>query len=474
MKSRFCRFLGNEGPVLAAGVMSGTSGDGVTVAIVEITRVPSGRPPAAVAPPRAEPGGKAAAERGGRERGGGDGEQAESEERAASRPGRMESSGLSWAGAVGDGPGFFSNNDLPKIALVHHVTVPYEPSLKARLFDLFDPKTARLDEICRLNFLLVGEFARAVRRCAEEAGVDLSQLSLIGSHGQTICHLPPAAEDLPGGVPSTLQIGDVSVLAQQTGVTCVGNFRARDMAAGGEGAPLVPICDWLLFRSEKATRVVQNIGGIANMTVLPKGSGPEGVFACDTGPGNMVIDEAVRIVTGGQEELDKDGLRAARGKVDQELVFRWLEEPFFHLPPPKSTGRELFGREQAHRYVAEAQRRGLAADDLIATVSELTVQSIVLHYRRLVPGLDEVIVGGGGAKNRYLLNRLAEELGVPVRTHEAYGIPSEAKEAMAFALLAYLTVSLLPGNLPGATGASTPVVLGVVAPGRVDESEKTV
>lgn len=396
---------GSGAPLRIAGVMSGTSGDGVAVAIVELS---------------------------GREF---------SSKLEASSPGRLN------------------------LTVLHHVTVPYEPRFKARLFDLFDPRTARLDEICRLNVLLADEFARAIRRCAEEAGISLADLDLIGSHGQTICHLPPSAESGPGGVPSTLQIGDVSVLAERTGVMCVGNFRTRDMAAGGEGAPLVPVCDWLLFGSQTKTRVVQNIGGIANMTVLPRGCGPGDILACDTGPGNMLIDEAVRIVSGGMEEFDRGGERAARGRVDRQLVARWLAEPFFHLAPPKSTGRELFGRDQAQRYIAEAQLQGVTGDDLIATLSELTVQSMILHYRRHVPDLEEVIVGGGGARNDYLMRRLAEELKLPVQAHEAYGIPSEAKEAIAFALLAYLTVNLIPGNVPGATGAYRPVVLGVIAPG---------
>lgn len=391
----------SERPWRVAGVMSGTSGDGITAALVDV--VPN------------EP-------------------------------------------------------DWPRISLRAHVTIPFEPALKDRLFLLFDPRTARLDEVCRLNVALAEAFARAVEACARQAGLSLADLDLIGSHGQTICHLPPKSErSIPGGVPSTLQIGDVSVLAERTGVTTVGNFRLRDMAVGGEGAPLVPLCDWLLFRSPDRTRIVQNIGGIANMTVLPKAGGLEAVYACDTGPGNMLIDEAVRHVTRGEEEYDRGGERARRGRIDHELVELWLKEPFFHAPPPKSTGRELFGRQNAPRYFAQAQGRGVGGDDLVATVTELTVRSILLHYQRdVIPrhGLDEVIIGGGGARNATLVSRLAKGLGgVPVLTHETYGLPSEAKEAMAFALLAYLTMTGRPGNLPGVTGAQKPVVLGTIAPG---------
>lgn len=380
------------------------------------------------------------------------------------------------SGTSGDGVsvaivGLYPQGLWPRVELRHHLTLPYAPELKRRLFDLFEPQTARLDEVCRANVYLADEFAKAVEACAHEAGLSLSDLSLIGSHGQTICHLPPAVEKtIPGGVPSTLQIGDVSVVAERTGVTTVGNFRLRDMAVGGEGAPLVPICDWLLFRSSERTRVVQNIGGIANMTVLPKGGGPDDLFACDTGPGNMLIDEAVRHVTGGAEEFDRDGERAARGRVDRELLQLWLAEPFLHAPYPKSTGRELFGRERARRYFAQAEERGVGGDDLIATVTQLTIESILLHYRRdVLPrfGLDEVIIGGGGSRNQTLIKGLAKGLGdVPVCTHETYGIPSEAKEAMAFALLAFLTATAQPGSLPKATGAAKPVVLGTLAPGR--------
>ena len=200
---------------------------------------------------------------------------------------------------------------------------------------------------------------------------------------------------------------------------------------------------------------MQNIGGIANMTVLPKGGELDDVFACDTGPGNMLIDEAVRYITGGAEEFDRDGERAARGRVDRRLVQRWLAESYCHLPPPKSTGRELYGRERAREFFAQAEDQGVTGDDLVATITQLTIDSILLHYRRdVIPrfGLDEVIVGGGGCRNRTLMDGLSRGLGgVPVRTHEAYGIPSEAKEAIAFALLAYLTVMGRPGNLPNAT-----------------------
>lgn len=417
--------LRKDSPLWVAGVMSGTSGDGITVAIAGLYPGESSGGAAGGAAP------------------------------AIQAPGEEEAtSGWEW----------------PRIELRHHVTVPFDARLKERLFDLFEPRTARLDEVCRINMLLAEEFSKAVETCARQAGLSLSDLSLIGSHGQTICHLAPAAEQsIPEGFPSTLQIGDVSVLAERTGVTTVGNFRTRDMAVGGEGAPLVPMADWLLFRSSERTCVVQNIGGIANMTVLPKGGELDDVFACDTGPGNMLIDEAVRYITGGAEEFDRDGERAARGRVDRRLVQRWLAESYFHLPPPKSTGRELYGRERAREFFAQAEDQGVTGDDLVATITQLTIDSILLHYRRdVIPrfGLDEVIVGGGGCRNRTLMDGLSRGLGgVPVRTHEAYGIPSEAKEAIAFALLAYLTVMGRPGNLPNATGATKPVVLGVIAPG---------
>ena len=367
-------------------------------------------------------------------------------------------------------PGLEVAAHIPKPRLVASLTVPYDECFKSRLFALFHPETARLDEICRMNVLLADAFACAARAVAEAAGLTLADVDLIGSHGQTICHLPPGAESrIPGGAPSTLQIGSVSTIAERTGVTTVGDFRLRDMAVGGEGAPLVPVCDWVLFRAEDKTRAVQNIGGMANVTVLPKGAAPDHILAFDTGPGNALIDEAVRHTTNGAEAFDWDGLRAARGRVDRELLDKWLAHPFFARKPPKSTGREAFGAPAAREMIAQAEARGLSGDDLIATLTRFASESIARAYEAFVIprfGLDEVIVGGGGARNSTLVRWIAERLpGIPVLTHDAFGIPSEAKEPMAFALLAYLFAAGLPGNVPAATGASKPVVLGVCAPG---------
>lgn len=394
----------SDDPVLVGGIMSGTSGDGISVSIIQIK----------------------------------------------------------------DAKRNYGLGKPPEIQLIHHLTRPYEPGLKSRIFQLFDPETARLDELCRMNVLLADEFAETMIACVNEAGLKMSDLALVGSHGQTVCHLPPAAEaHEDGGAASTLQIGDVSVLAERLGIPAVGNFRLRDMAVGGEGAPLVPLFDWAIFAAGDRCRVVQNIGGIANLTLLPPGATEDDVRAWDTGPGNMLIDEAVRHVTAGQEEFDRDGERAARGTVDHKLLDDWLSDPYFAQPPPKSTGRERYGRARAQEMIAQAASRSILGDDLIATITELTVQSIVLHYRRdIAPRfpIDEVIVGGGGAKNLTLLRRLQDALpNTQVVTHEAYGIPSEAKESMAFAYLGYLTWLGLPGNIPHTTGAKRQVILGTVA-----------
>ncbi len=437
-------------PIRVIGLMSGTSGDGVGAALVELS--PAGARSASGTPL------DLSAER--------PGDRSAENQRDLSAEERGEIGEQAEAAY------------MPDIRLVASVTLPYDEDFKERLFALFHSETARLDEICRMNVLLAEEFAKAARTVTECAGVMLHDVDLIGSHGQTICHLPPVEEtSVAGGIPSTLQIGSVSTIAELTGVTTVGDFRLRDMAVGGEGAPLVPICDWALFQAEDKTRAVQNIGGMANVTVLPKGATMERIVAFDTGPGNALIDEAVRHITGGAEEFDRDGLRAARGHVDEACLEAWLQHQFFSRKPPKSTGREAFGAPAARKMIADAEARGVKGDDLVATLTRLTSESIVRHYEAyVIPkyGLDEVIIGGGGAHNRTLIRWISERLpGTVIRTHEDYGIPSEAKEPIAFALLAYLFMTGQPGNVPAATGATKPVVLGVCAPGAHPRRSRT-
>jgi anhydro-N-acetylmuramic acid kinase len=344
--------------------------------------------------------------------------------------------------------------------ILAHLTVPYPSWLRQKLLRLADCRSGRVDQVSQVSFVLGELFASAAREVVRAGGMALDQVTAICSHGHTVWHQPSPAAVGEYQVRSTLQIGEPAVIAERTGVLTIANFRTRDVAAGGLGAPLVPYADWLLFSHEKLHRVVQNIGGIANLTYLPAGGEPEQVLAFDTGPGNMLIDEVASVTSGGAECMDRGGEGAGRGRVDPALLERLLAHPFLSEEPPKATGRELFG---AH--FVEMMCRGcpgIGRDDLLATVTEFTARSIAGSYRQFLPGpVDQVILGGGGVHNRQLVHRLQRLLApAAVLTHDDFGIPSDAKEAVAFAILGHETLSLRPGNLPGATGARRRVILG--------------
>lgn len=351
-----------------------------------------------------------------------------------------------------------------RLQILHHLTLPYPPDDRRELFALFAPPTGTVDRICAFSFRTGELLAQAAGQAIAAAGLDARQVDLVGSHGQTIYHIPPA----PGRAGSTLQIGEPAVIAERTGIPVVADFRVADMAAGGHGAPLVPYADYLLFRDARRSRASQNIGGIGNVTYLPATGGLASVVAFDTGPGNMVINGVVELVTGGAQEFDRDGVIAAAGRPDTTLVDVLLDDPYFSLPPPKTTGREKFGRPYAADLLAAARRRGLSDADAVATATMLTVESIARAYRHfLLPrgGIDDVIVGGGGSANPVLLQWLARALApAQVRTTDEWGIPSKTKEAVAFAILANEAVTGNPSNVPSATGARHLVVLGKLVP----------
>jgi anhydro-N-acetylmuramic acid kinase len=347
--------------------------------------------------------------------------------------------------------------------LLSFTFIPYDEGQRAQIFALFQPHTGTVDRICQMNFAIGEWFAAAALRAIQEAGLTPHDVDLIGSHGQTIYHA--VGDDSP--VKSTLQIGEAAVIAARTGLTTVADFRVADVAVGGQGAPLVSYVDWLLLRHPARARAVQNIGGIANLTYLPPGDDPAGVLAFDTGPGNMLIDDAARRATAGRQAFDQDGALAARGRVDETLLNELMGHPYLALSPPKTTGREQFGAPFAAQVWARAEALGLAGEDVVATLTAFTAASIADAYRRFLPRLPaEVILGGGGASNPTLVAMLRQRLApARVTTHEALSLSSDAKEALAFAVLAYETIHGRPGNLPHCTGAGAPVVLGKIIPG---------
>ena len=344
------------------------------------------------------------------------------------------------------------------------VSIPYTPEQRRRIHNAIVHGTPA--DLCRLHADLGEWFAAAALAVCEVAGCGPGEVDLVGSHGQTLWHIPPA-----GGLRgATLQLADPATIAERTGIAVVSDFRSRDVAAGGEGAPLVPWQDRVLFSLPGRRRVLQNIGGIANVTWVPPKGDRTPILAFDTGPGNVLIDAAVELATRGRETFDRDGRRAARGRVDETLLAEILAHPFFEQPPPKSTGREVFGRPFVEQLV---QRRppsdDQAWDDLVATVTAVTARSIASAIGRWVleRGVDEVVISGGGARNPTLVGMIRDGLApIPVVPGEALGIDPDAKEAIAFAGLAWAYACGIPGNVPEATGARGLRVLGSYTPGR--------
>lgn len=372
----------------------------------------------------------------------------------------------------------------PSFKLLSHVLLPHADSLREEILACVRPEHGAVDRICALNFDLGEAFAQAALAGARAAGIPPDQIDLIGSHGQTMWHIPGH---------STLQIASPAVIAERTGATVISNMRARDMAAGGQGAPLVPYVDALLLRHPTLIRAAQNIGGVANVTYLPPldESRPETdgqsrsdvasrrepedrVFAFDNGPGNMLIDDAARRASGGALQYDADGALAAQGKVDGGLLEELMDHPFLRARPPKTTGREVFGAQFGAALWERGHARGLRDVDVVATTTAFTALSIAVSYRDFLPEMpNEVLVSGGGALNPTLMRMLEDQLNhfapagrrVRVMPSDAAGIPILAKEAFAFAILAFETWRGQPSNLPAATGARAPVILGDITPG---------
>jgi len=344
-------------------------------------------------------------------------------------------------------------------------TRPYSPALRRRVLAVCEPDAA-VAELCHLNFVLGEVFAEAALSAARRAGVRRASIDLIGSHGQTVCHLPAARRFGRRTVRSTLQIAEPAVIAERTGIATVADFRTRDVAAGGQGAPLVPYADWRLFGHRRIARAVQNIGGIANVTYLPPAARREDVVAFDTGPGNMILDRLAALVSAGRRRCDRNGALAGRGRVRQRLLDELMRQRFLRRRPPKTTGREDFGRQFADRLFADARRRRIGPPDLLATAAAFTAASIADAYRRFLPGkVRQVVLCGGGARNPTLVEMLRARLApAEVCASDDLGISADAKEAVCFALLAAETVRGVPNNVPAATGAARAVVCGKIVP----------
>lgn len=338
-----------------------------------------------------------------------------------------------------------------KVHTVAHRTIPYSKGVREAILAVTDTTTttARISEV---NFQLGELYAKAVIGTCKRYKIPLDSVALIGCHGQTIYH----------GGGNTLQIGEASVVAERTGITVVSDFRTRDIAAGGQGAPLVPFVDYRLFRDPRRARIALNIGGIANVTAIPAGAQPEDVIAFDTGPGNMVMDALMAEHTGGKRNFDRNGAIAASAPINRALLDDLLQDRYYREKPPKSTGREKYGKE----FVARLRQTGLPLPELIATATALTAATIALAIDRFVRKRmppNDLIISGGGAHNRQLIANLHAFLpDLRFATTQDFGIDVDAKEAIAFAILAYETFRHKPGNLPAATGARHPVILGKI------------
>jgi len=344
-----------------------------------------------------------------------------------------------------------------EVDLVAANTSEYPPEIVTLLHDI---TSLNVDGIARLNCDIGEVFARAAIDTIDRSGISPAEVDVIGSHGQTVSHQPRSL----AGAGATLQLGEPAVIAERTGIVTIADFRVNDVAAGGDGAPLVPYVDWLLYARPGRTVAAHNIGGIANVTVVTPRL--EDVIAFDTGPGNMLIDRAVMLETEGRARFDRDGELASAGNVDSPLLDRLMEHPYLSVDPPKSTGAAEFGPQ----FVAELRNQfaSVTIEDFVATLTEFTACSMADAYQRFVfphTPIDEVVLSGGGAGNPDLRRRIETRFEpVPVTTSDVYGIDPDAKEAVAFAILAVETMLLRPANVPQATGARRPVILGKIVP----------
>ncbi|MBN1583011.1 MAG: anhydro-N-acetylmuramic acid kinase [Anaerolineae bacterium] len=353
---------------------------------------------------------------------------------------------------------FSQERELVRIKILACIELPHLAQVRRQILNLFPPNRGSARAICETNVAIGDAFAIAALKAIETAGLTPSQVDLVASHGQTIYH-----QVEPGHLRSTLQIGEPAVIAEKTGITTISNFRPRDIAAGGQGAPLVSYIDYLLFHKPGHTRAIQNIGGIGNVTVLS-----DTVFAFDTGPGNALIDHAASRLSGEKLVCDLDGKWAARGTIHQGILSKLLAHPYLKQPPPKTTGRELFGATFANQVIDDALTIKLSPYDILATLTAFTADSIARAYADFIASsVNEVILSGGGQRNPTLVQMLKQKLGpqIPVRMADTFGIPSDGKESISFAVLGYLTIHGWTGTLATCTGANHASILGTITPG---------
>lgn len=351
---------------------------------------------------------------------------------------------------------------ITTLKLLGYQEQPLNLELRRKIFDACAGRLG-VAELCELNFWVGEAFGRAVVDALTGLDIKLDTLDLVASHGQTIYHQMEV-----GRRRSTWQTGEAAVIAAQTGLTVASNFRVADVAAGGQGAPVVSYFDYLFFQNSQPARALLNIGGIANITYLPANDDASLIYAFDTGPGNMLIDYAARYYSQGTLGFDRDGAMARAGQVNAQLLAELLAHPYLNQKPPKTAGRENFGDAFAGQLIAECEKRNLSGADVIATLTAFTSQSVAQAHHDFGPtaGVKELVVSGGGARNPALMAELSDAMsGVRLRWHDEFGLAAECKEAVAFALFGYELLRGRPANLPNCTGASQPVLLGQLTPG---------
>jgi len=340
-----------------------------------------------------------------------------------------------------------------KVKLLNYILLKYDEEFKTKIFRNLNKDTAKLDEICNLNFALGYKFKEAIDEVLKGTGYHYDDIAFVASHGQTIWHDPH------GNPPSTLQIGEASVISYLTNIKTISNFRVMDVAAGGEGAPLVPFSEYYQFRSDEKNIVLQNIGGISNLTYLAKGCSLDEILSFDCGVGNIMIDYYTKKYFG--KPYDEDGKIALSGKVIDEILDEFKKDAFIYLNPPKSTGREQYSQAFMEEMASRLNFDEYDKRDIIATITEFTVFAITYNYQKFVKDIDIAVICGGGSHNQYIMKRLKENFAnAQILTGEEFGINSDAKEAVAFAILGYMTINNKPSNVKCATGANDDVILG--------------